>query len=334
MIWQAPETFRRCGCRNSRGQRLEQNCPKLADRGQGTWYFHCSAPSLVGRSDRIRRGGYPSQAAARQARDETRQTVRRAAPATAGLSNAGYGVGSHRGPGSCRPPGRTTPATSNAFLIPTWAATGTPTWTTRCSAPCSPTSPRPPTARHTTIPVRTAIAHTSQRAGAARRSRSRSRGVGPAAASPAERLPLLLGLGVAVGDVASSRCCGWARASRGSVRPARARLEQPAACGSPGAVRHKRHQCARRCSWPRSRQPTAAQDAFRASSAAEEEGSMVSGSSGRVLGKFATRRVDQRFVGFNVAAVVASAARCRRESGGGAKSSLCRTAATQRISGW
>ncbi|WP_173745419.1 tyrosine-type recombinase/integrase [Actinoplanes sp. TFC3] len=65
------KTFKRCGCRNSRGQRLERHCPKLADRGHGTWYFHCFAPNLFGRSERIRRGGYPSQTAARQARDDT-----------------------------------------------------------------------------------------------------------------------------------------------------------------------------------------------------------------------------------------------------------------------
>jgi integrase len=64
------KTFKRCGCRDTRGRRLEQHCPRLADRGHGTWHFHCSAPNPFGRSDRIRRGGYPSQAAARHARDE------------------------------------------------------------------------------------------------------------------------------------------------------------------------------------------------------------------------------------------------------------------------
>lgn len=59
------KTFKRCGCRNSRRQRLEQNCPRLAERGHGSWYFHCSAPNLLGRSERVRRGGFPSQAAAR-----------------------------------------------------------------------------------------------------------------------------------------------------------------------------------------------------------------------------------------------------------------------------
>ena len=63
------KTFKRCGCRNSQGQRLEQNCPRLSERGHGSWYFQCSAPNLFGRSQRIRRGGYGSQAAARQARE-------------------------------------------------------------------------------------------------------------------------------------------------------------------------------------------------------------------------------------------------------------------------
>src|SRR5207248_3873405 len=63
-------TFKRCGCRNGRGQRLEQHCSRLAERGHGSWYFHCSAPNVLGRSERIRRGGYSPQATARAARDE------------------------------------------------------------------------------------------------------------------------------------------------------------------------------------------------------------------------------------------------------------------------
>jgi integrase len=62
--------FKRCGCRDSSRRRLEQSCPRLAARGHGTWYFHCSATNLLGRRERVRRGGYPSQAAARRARDE------------------------------------------------------------------------------------------------------------------------------------------------------------------------------------------------------------------------------------------------------------------------
>ncbi|MFI6162931.1 tyrosine recombinase XerC [Micromonospora haikouensis] len=36
----------------------------------GSWYFHCSTRNLLGHTERIRRGGYPSEAAARRARDE------------------------------------------------------------------------------------------------------------------------------------------------------------------------------------------------------------------------------------------------------------------------
>jgi hypothetical protein len=56
-------TFKRCGCRGQDGRRLEKSCPRLGERGHGTWYFHCSASNVLGRSERVRRGGYPSQAA-------------------------------------------------------------------------------------------------------------------------------------------------------------------------------------------------------------------------------------------------------------------------------
>src|SRR6266568_1532833 len=63
--------FKRCGCRNPvNGRRLDRSCPRLDERDHGTWYFACSAPNVFGRAERMRRGGYPSQAAARQARNE------------------------------------------------------------------------------------------------------------------------------------------------------------------------------------------------------------------------------------------------------------------------
>ena len=62
--------FKRCGCRDGDRRRLEQSCPRLSERGHGSWYFHCSASNVLGRRERARRGGYPSQAAARQARDD------------------------------------------------------------------------------------------------------------------------------------------------------------------------------------------------------------------------------------------------------------------------
>ncbi|MEV0131730.1 tyrosine-type recombinase/integrase [Dactylosporangium sp. NPDC050688] len=62
--------FKRCGCRDGNGRRLEQRCPRLIEQAHGSWCFHASARNLLGRSERVRRGGYPSQAAARRARDE------------------------------------------------------------------------------------------------------------------------------------------------------------------------------------------------------------------------------------------------------------------------
>jgi hypothetical protein len=61
--------FKRCGCRQD-GKRLEQHCPRLPERGHGSWYYHCSVTTLLGGRERIRRGGFASQTAARLARDE------------------------------------------------------------------------------------------------------------------------------------------------------------------------------------------------------------------------------------------------------------------------
>lgn len=112
------KTFKRCGCRNGRGQRLEQNCPRLAERGHGSWQFHCSAPNLFGCSERIRRGGFPSQAAARAARDET------LADSAARRSGDGWTLERwlrhwlDTAPGSGRPPAWPTPRDVELVLIP------------------------------------------------------------------------------------------------------------------------------------------------------------------------------------------------------------------------
>ena len=34
------KTFKRCGCRNQQGKRLEQNCPRLPERGHGSRRRH------------------------------------------------------------------------------------------------------------------------------------------------------------------------------------------------------------------------------------------------------------------------------------------------------
>jgi integrase len=63
--------FKRCGCQDpASGGRLGRTCPQLTQGKHGSWYFHVSVTNLIGRRERVRRGGYPSRAAARHARDE------------------------------------------------------------------------------------------------------------------------------------------------------------------------------------------------------------------------------------------------------------------------
>jgi integrase len=46
----------------------EKACPRLAERGHGSWYFEGMVSTMAGRRERIRRGGYASRAAAAEAR--------------------------------------------------------------------------------------------------------------------------------------------------------------------------------------------------------------------------------------------------------------------------
>ena len=63
--------FKRCACQDpASGRPLGKSCPRLAHGRHGSWYFHVSVTNLMGRRERVRRGGYPTRAAARQARDE------------------------------------------------------------------------------------------------------------------------------------------------------------------------------------------------------------------------------------------------------------------------
>jgi integrase len=62
---------KRCGCMQpGTRRRLGCRCPRLAERGHGSWYFHCSITMMFGRRERVRRGGYPTRRAAETARDE------------------------------------------------------------------------------------------------------------------------------------------------------------------------------------------------------------------------------------------------------------------------
>lgn len=60
--------YKRCGCRTSAGEQLGRRCSMLRRRGHGSWYYALDIPAglSTGRR-RIRRGGFPTRAAATQA---------------------------------------------------------------------------------------------------------------------------------------------------------------------------------------------------------------------------------------------------------------------------
>jgi len=63
--------YKRCGCkaRGEAGGEPGAECPRLAERGHGSWYFSLELPcGRDGRRHRVRRGGFRSRAAAEQAR--------------------------------------------------------------------------------------------------------------------------------------------------------------------------------------------------------------------------------------------------------------------------
>ncbi|WP_372671124.1 hypothetical protein [Amycolatopsis kentuckyensis] len=62
--------YKRCGCRSlGPCNRMGTRCPRLGERGHGTWYFSLELPcGPNGRRHRVRRGGFRSRGAAEQAR--------------------------------------------------------------------------------------------------------------------------------------------------------------------------------------------------------------------------------------------------------------------------
>ena len=57
--------YRRCGCRDeAAGRLLGAHCPGLSSPDHGSWYFSADLPSAAGQRRRVRRGGFPTQAAA------------------------------------------------------------------------------------------------------------------------------------------------------------------------------------------------------------------------------------------------------------------------------
>ena len=58
---------RRCSCRDAAGAQLGARCPSLAHRGHGRWAFAVDLPAVAGRRVTMRRCGFPSHGAARDA---------------------------------------------------------------------------------------------------------------------------------------------------------------------------------------------------------------------------------------------------------------------------
>ena len=60
------DVFKRCSCRDGTGQSLNGRCPRLGERGHGSWYFRLELPhGQDGRRRQLRRGGFISRAARR-----------------------------------------------------------------------------------------------------------------------------------------------------------------------------------------------------------------------------------------------------------------------------
>src|SRR6266851_4379981 len=69
MMKRVGRVYRRCGCADPvTGRPIGVGCPRLAQRGHGSWYVTLELPpDPDGRRSRVRRGGYPTRHAARQA---------------------------------------------------------------------------------------------------------------------------------------------------------------------------------------------------------------------------------------------------------------------------
>jgi integrase len=70
-------TFRRCGCRDPlTGRKLGADCPQLASRRHGAWYFVTELPAGIdGKRRQLKRGGFATHAAAEAALDEVRRRL-------------------------------------------------------------------------------------------------------------------------------------------------------------------------------------------------------------------------------------------------------------------
>jgi len=99
--------YRRCSCRDAAGAQLGARCPSLTNRGHGRWGFAVDLPAVAGRRVTMRRCGFPSRGAARDAlhrvldssRPGSTSTTAKPSPSTSTAgSSAKHGEANHTGP--------------------------------------------------------------------------------------------------------------------------------------------------------------------------------------------------------------------------------------------
>ena len=90
-------TYKRCKCRDADGRELGKQCPKLRrangsyNPNHGSWYFQVEAePDENGKRRTVRRGGFPTQAAAEAAGEEARGRAKAGADITRKLTVGQY----------------------------------------------------------------------------------------------------------------------------------------------------------------------------------------------------------------------------------------------------
>ena len=60
--------FKRCGCANETGKRMEGDCPSLSRSDHGSWYYRVELPADPDGARRAaRKGGYPTKRDAQRA---------------------------------------------------------------------------------------------------------------------------------------------------------------------------------------------------------------------------------------------------------------------------
>ena len=65
-----------CSCRDDAGRKLGKRCPQLANPRHGTWQFVADLPKVGKKRRQLRRGGYPTKAAALAALDDVRERIK------------------------------------------------------------------------------------------------------------------------------------------------------------------------------------------------------------------------------------------------------------------